>query len=151
MFHAFLNLLTNILIILIIREGIFMIFRTVLLHQEIRRLQGKIALVYALLSTKELFNTLGNLKTIPVRGSGLYEVSLTEECLRIDETEINLNLDLINQLLPLVTEVIEKIEEKSFHGIFLKRNLIYSCQAIENLIRELPCMIEIEKKKGQML
>ena len=151
MLHAFLNFLIYILILLIIREGFIMFFRTVSLHHEIRKLQGKIALIFALLSTKEIFNTFGALKTIFVKGSGRYNVSLTEECLKIDETEINLKIDLVNQLLPLVNEVLEKIEEESFHGIFLKSDLVHSCQAIESLIRESPQMIAEERRKGEML
>lgn len=151
MLYAFLNILTSILIVLILHEVIIMSFRTIWLHQEIRKLQGKIALVYALLSTKELFNTIGNIKVIPVRGSGLYEVCLTEECLKIDETEINLNTDLIKQLLPLVEAIREKIEEESSYGIFLKKSLMFSCQSIEKLIQELPSLIEEEKKKGKKL
>ena len=149
--HVFLTLCTRVLIILIIREVILMIMRTIFLKKEVKNLKGKVSLVYALLSTKEFFKSSENVKNIFVPGSGMYAVYLNEKCLRIDETVINLKKDLVSQLLPLVKPVFEKIEEDATYGIFLKRDLIRSCQAIEKIIQDLPQMIEEETQKGELL
>lgn len=149
--HSFLNLCTRILIILIIREFLLMIVRTVFLNKEVKRIQGKVALVYALLMTKELFDDGDIPQNIPVRGIGRYQVSLDENFLKIDEMVIDLKKDLINQLLPLIAPMFEKIELEASFGIFFKGSLIRSCMSIENVIKSLPQMIEEDKKKGDLV
>ena len=149
--HSFLNLCTRVLIILIIREFLLMIVRTVFLNKEVKRLQGKVALVYALLTTKELFDEGDIPKNIPVNGSGRYQVALGDHLLKIDEMEIDLKKDLTNQLLPLVVLMFEKIELEASFGILFKGSLIRSCMVIENVIKSLPQMIEKDKWKGEIL